>query len=67
MRIIVATIAGSIAVVAVPAQASADLNIENWRPLAAALRLDLGDQVCGADRHQTLRRDWWWGPCVPNR
>jgi hypothetical protein len=71
MRIIVATIAGLLAMAPVTAKAAPNLRTENWRPLGATLSFDLGDQACGADWHQRLRRDWrgdwWWGPCVPNK
>jgi hypothetical protein len=69
MRVIVAIVAGLIALPAVSAQAAPDP--ENRRPLSAVLSLDLGDHACGEGRHQMLRRDWrgdwWWGLCAPNR
>ena len=71
MRVIVAIVAGLIALPAISAQAAPNPDTENWRPLDAVLSIGLGDQACGESRHQVLRRDWrgdwWWGLCAPNR
>jgi len=71
MRILVATLAGSIAVAAISAQAALSTSSENWRPLPPVLSFSLGGRACGLGWHQALWRDrsgdWWWGPCVLNR
>jgi hypothetical protein len=71
IRVIVATLTGFVAFVAVSAQAAPSTKHENWRRLGTPLSIGLGNQACGYGWHQALRRDglgeWWWGPCVPNK
>ena len=68
MHTIPQTFAAAICVAALSAQVAPNPHRANWSPANAALSFELGNEVCGRDRHQTLRRDWqgnwWWGPCV---
>ena len=67
MRVILRTLVGLIALMAVSAQAALNPNQENRRPLGTALSFELGDQACRSGWHRVLWRDWlgrWrWGPC----
>ena len=66
MCVIVATFMGLVALAVATVQAAPNPDKDNWVQVSAARSFELGDQACGLGRHQALRRDWWWGPCVPN-
>jgi hypothetical protein len=66
MRVIVATFVGLLALAVASVQAAPNPDKKNWVQLGAAPSLGLGDQACGNRWHQSLWRDWRWGPCVPN-
>ncbi len=72
MRIIVATLAGLVALTTVSAQAAAPSpKSDNYLQLSAALSFKLGPNDCPYGSHRKLWRDWmgeWhWGPCLRDR